>query len=82
MARHPTLFRRHWTVMAELPIYDRALTTADDGTVFGTAGSHCTGRVTAIGDLQITGHYTGFSPDPSTGLTWGRSFSPGTTLGQ
>ena len=47
------------------------MTTADDGTVFGTAGSHCTGRVTAIGDLQITGHYTGFSPDPSTGLNLG-----------
>jgi hypothetical protein len=61
----------NWTVMAELPIYDRSLTTTDDGSVFGPAGSQYTGHLVAQGDLQITGMYTGFSPDMSTGLTFG-----------
>ncbi len=33
------MINRHWTAMAELPIYDRAVTSIDDGTVFGAAGS-------------------------------------------
>ena len=39
------MVNRRWTVMAELPIYDRALTTTDDGTVFGAAGSVYTGHI-------------------------------------
>ncbi len=62
---------RSWAVMAELPIYSRALTTTDDGTVAGPAGSIYTGHITDIGDLQLTAIYTGLSADQSTGLGLG-----------
>src|SRR5208283_4013787 len=39
------MINSRWTVMAELPIYQRALTTTDDGTVFGAAGTVYTGHV-------------------------------------
>jgi len=70
-----------WTVMAELPIYDRALTTTDDGTVFGPAGSVYTGHLTDIGDLQISGIYTGLSADISTGLSFGVKLPTGNYTG-
>jgi hypothetical protein len=59
---------RKWTVMAELPIYDRDFTSTDDGTVFGPAGSIYHAHITAPGDLQLMGMYTGFSEDMSTGV--------------
>ncbi len=62
---------RRWTVMAELPIYDRSLTTTDDGSKIGPAGSIYTGRITALGDLQLSLLYTGFSADLATGLMVG-----------
>jgi hypothetical protein len=71
------MINRDWTVMAELPIYDRSLTTTDDGTVFGPAGGIYTGHITALGDLQLTGVYTGFSPDMSTGLSVGLKLPTG-----
>jgi hypothetical protein len=60
-----------WTVMAELPIYDRDFTSTDDGTVAGAAGSLYHAHITAPGDLQLMGMYTGFSEDMSTGLGLG-----------
>ncbi len=70
-----------WTVMAELPIYSRALTTTDDGTVFGAAGSVYTGHINDLGDLQVTGVYTGFSPDMSSGLSFGMKLPTGNYTG-
>jgi hypothetical protein len=75
------MVNRHWTVMAELPIFDRALTTTDDGTVFGPAGSVYTGHIFAQGDLQLTGVYTGLSPDMSTGLSLGVKLPTGNFTG-
>jgi hypothetical protein len=60
-----------FTVMAELPIYDRDFTSTDDGTVAGPAGSLYHAHITAPGDLQLMGMYTGFSEDLSTGLGLG-----------
>jgi len=57
-----------WTVSAELPIYDRDFTSTDDGTVFGPAGRAYKAHITAPGDLQLMGMYTGFSKDMSTGV--------------
>jgi hypothetical protein len=63
---------RKWTVMAELPIYDRSFTTTDDdGSVFGVAGRLYTAHITAPGDLQVMGMYTGFADDMSTGIGLG-----------
>ena len=60
-----------WTVMGELPVYVRQLTTTDDGTVAGPPGSIYTGHDTSPGDLQLSAVYTGFSPGLSTGLSFG-----------
>jgi len=62
-----------WTVMAELPVYDRAFTTTDDaqGSVTGIPNDVYTGRLTALGDLQLQADYTGLAPDLSTGLMFG-----------
>lgn len=65
------MINRDWTLMAELPVYYRSLTTTDDGTVNGPAGSIYTGYLTEMGDLQLTGVYTGFLSDMSLGLTFG-----------
>jgi len=65
------VINRDWSVMAELPIYYRRLTTTDDGTVNGPAGSIYTADITAMGDLQLTAIYTGLLSDMSLGLTFG-----------
>jgi hypothetical protein len=65
------VINRDWTVMAELPFFDRALTTTDDGTVFGPPGTIYTGHDFAQGDLELMAMYTGFSKDLSTGLGFG-----------
>jgi hypothetical protein len=62
---------RDWTLMAEMPLYARHLTTTDNGTVQGPPGSLYTGKDTALGDLQVSAAYTGLSPDMSTGLIGG-----------
>jgi hypothetical protein len=75
------MINHQWSVMAELPLYDRALTTTDDGTVFGVAGGVYTGHITDIGDLQVMAEYTGLSPDMSTGLTLGLKLPTGNDTG-
>jgi hypothetical protein len=65
------VINRNWTVMAELPFFDRALTTTDDGTVFGPPGTIYTGHDFALGDLELMAMYTGLSKDMSTGLGFG-----------
>jgi hypothetical protein len=70
-----------WTVMAELPVFDRFLTTTDDGTVIGPAGTVCTGHDTAIGDLELMAMYTGFAKDMSTGLGFGVKLPTGDDVG-
>jgi hypothetical protein len=70
-----------WTVMAELPTFSRALTTTDDGTVFGPAGTRYTGRDNTIGDLQLSALYTGFAEDMSTGLSFGIKLPTGDSKG-
>ncbi len=75
------MINRSWTVMVELPTYQRALKTTDDGTVYGAAGSVYTGHLTDIGDLQVMATYTGLSPDLSTGLTFGLKLPTGNSTG-
>jgi len=70
-----------WTLMAELPVYARHLTTTDDGTVQGPAGSLYTGKIVALGDLQIMASYTGLFPDMSTGIVGGVKLPTGDFTG-
>ena len=65
------VINRDWTVMAQLPVFDRALTTTDDGTVFGPAGTVYTGHDFNLGDLEMMATYTGLSKDMSTGIGFG-----------
>lgn len=60
-----------WSVMAELPLYDRTFRSTDDGTIFGPAGSIYQAHINAPGDLQVMGFYTGLTSDRSTGLGLG-----------
>lgn len=65
------MFNRTWGVEAELPYDFRYFRgTLDDGTV----ASH---RWSTLGDLRLQGIYTGFSPDMSTGLTFGLKLPTG-----
>jgi hypothetical protein len=70
-----------WAVMAELPVYARHLTTTDDGTVFGAAGGIYTGKLTSLGDLQLSAMYTGFSSSMTTGLSFGVKLPTGDFTG-
>ena len=75
------MLNHSWSVMAELPIYSRRLTTTDDGTVNGPAGSIYTAHLTDMGDLQISAMFTGFSPDMSTGMSFGLKLPTGNYTG-
>jgi hypothetical protein len=65
------MINKDWMVMAQVPVVDRALTTTDDGTVFGPSGSIYTGHDFALGDLDLMATYTGLSSDMSTGIGFG-----------
>jgi hypothetical protein len=65
-------FDRTWGVAVEVPYWNRTFRTTDDDTgdiVQSTHGS--------VGDVRIKGIYTGFSPDMSTGLTFGLKLPTG-----
>jgi hypothetical protein len=66
------MFNRDWGVMLELPYTQRHFSTLDDGT--GTLADFNHG---SIGDIRISGMYTGFSEDMSTGLTFGLKLATG-----
>lgn len=75
------MVNQDWGVMAELPYFRRALTTTDDGTVQGPAGSIYTAHDNALGDMVIQGMYTGFAADMSTGVTFGLKLPTGDYTG-
>ncbi len=72
---------QNWSVEGELPLYARHLRTTDDGTVDGPAGSIYTGKILALGDMQITGIYTGLQPNLQTGLIFGLKLPTGDISG-
>jgi len=59
-------FNRSWGLTVEIPTAQRLFKTTDDAT--GKIDSFDHG---ALGDVRIEGVYTGFSPDMSTGVTFG-----------
>lgn len=66
------LFNRSWGVMVELPYWRRYFQTTDEGTGNIVSFDHSN-----FGDLRIRGIYSGFSPDLSTGLTFGLKLPTG-----
>jgi hypothetical protein len=59
------MFNRAWGVMGEAPVTERKFRT-DDGMGGIDAFKHA-----ALGDIRLMGVYSGFSPDMSTGVTFG-----------
>jgi hypothetical protein len=58
-------FNRSWTAEVDVPYWDRLFETQQDS---GDIGSH---THSALGDVRLKGTYTGFSPDLSTGASFG-----------
>jgi hypothetical protein len=60
------MFDRSWGLEVEVPYVNRTFTTQSDAT-----GNEATLNWGDLGDIRVRGIYTGFSPDMSTGLTFG-----------
>jgi len=65
------MFNRKWGAMAEVPYWQRHFETTDD------SGNIVSFNHSAIGDIRLRGIYTGFSPDMSTGVTFGLKLANG-----
>ena len=66
------MFNDAWGVMAEVPYWDRSFRTTDEAT-----GNLVTFNHAAPGDIRLTGVYSGFSPDNSTGIIFGLKLPTG-----
>lgn len=67
-----TMFNRSWGLTVQVPYTQRHFDTLDDDTGAAVASDHG-----AVGDIRVTGVYTGFSADMSTGLTFGLKLANG-----
>lgn len=65
------MFSHDWGVMAEVPYWDRYFKTTDD------SGNPASFSHSAFGDVRLRGVYSGFSPDMSTGVTFGLKLPTG-----
>jgi len=74
------MFNHDWGLMVEVPIFDRTFSTTGDGAAY-PVGSIGTTKLTALGDMMIQGVYAGFSPDMSTGVTFGIKLPTGDYTG-
>ena len=61
------MFNRAWGIQAELPYANRVFKTTGGASGNDPVSQHWS----EFGDLRLQGIYTGFSPDLSTGLTFG-----------
>ena len=67
-----TMFNRDWGMMLELPYTQRHFSTLDD-----ESGALVDRDHGAIGDIRVMGMYTGFSPDMSSGVSFGLKLANG-----
>lgn len=74
------MINHDWGVMVELPIFKRSFSSTGDGTAY-PAGQVFTSNMTDFGDLMVQGVYSGFSPDMSTGVTFGIKLPTGNYTG-
>jgi hypothetical protein len=65
------MFDRSWGLQLEVPYEHRSFTTTD------AAGGLATVNWGDLGDIRVRGIYTGFSPDLSTGVTFGLKLPTG-----
>jgi hypothetical protein len=66
------MLNRSWGLQIDVPYWNRKFTAIDEDT-----GDIVTFNHSATGDVRIRGIYTGFSPDLSTGITFGLKLSNG-----
>lgn len=74
------MFNHDWGVMVELPIFVRSFSSTGDGSAEPN-GQVFTSNLTDFGDLMVSGVYAGFSPDMSTGVTFGIKLPTGNYTG-
>jgi hypothetical protein len=65
-------FNQSWGVSVEVPYWHRLFKTLDDDGVTIDSFTHG-----ALGDIRLKGVYNGFSPDLSTGITFGLKLPTG-----
>lgn len=65
------MWNHTWGVMVQVPYWNRDFTTDIGG------GNIETFHAKSIGDVRVEGMYTGFSPDMSTGVTFGLKLPTG-----
>lgn len=65
------MFNRSWGIMTELPYWSRTLKTTDAG------GNPAVFSHSAVGDIRVRAVYSGFSPDMSSGATFGLKLPTG-----
>jgi hypothetical protein len=65
-------FNRSWGLSADVPYWHRYFQTQDADTLQIVDSTHG-----AVGDIRLKGIYSGFSPDMSTGLTFGVKLANG-----
>jgi hypothetical protein len=70
------MFNREWGMMVRVPYVNRDFTT-DTGAAPGGMGIQ-TFNSRSVGDVEVTGMYTGFSNDMSTGVIFGLKLPSGT----
>jgi hypothetical protein len=63
---------RAWGVQVDVPYWDRRFTTTDEET-----GAPVSFRHAALGDVRLRALYTGFSPDQSSGVSFGVKLATG-----
>jgi hypothetical protein len=66
------MFNRQWGAQVTVPVWQRHFTTTDENTGDIVSFDH-----QALGDVRIKGIYSGFSPDMSSGLTFGLKLPTG-----
>jgi hypothetical protein len=71
------MFNRDWGVNVRIPTADRTFITQDFGPYSDPATGNSTYKIGVLGDIEVTGMYTGFSDDLSKGLIFGLKLPTG-----
>ncbi len=66
------MFNRDWGLRIDVPYWTRDFSTRDEDT-----GAPASFHHSSLGDIRITGIYTGFSPDRSSGASFGVKLATG-----
>jgi hypothetical protein len=71
------MFNRDWGLNVRIPSADRTFTTQDFGPYSNPSTGNSTYRTGVLGDIEVSGMYTGFSGDMSKGIMFGLKLPTG-----